>query len=58
MKILVVDHDEMSASLLKSRLEPLGHAVTYSPARHEAASEFSKADYDVVFVDPSPSTNP
>ncbi len=58
MKILVVDRDEMSASLLKSRLEPLGHLVTYSPAKSDAVEEFSKADFDVIFVDPSPSTNP
>ena len=58
MKILVIDRDEMSANLLKSRLEPVGHAVTYFPARAEGSLELSKADFDVVFIDPSPQTNP
>ena len=57
MKILVIDRDEMSASLLKSRLEPLGHQVTYSAVKPEASLETGVGEFDVVFLDPSPQTN-
>ena len=58
MKILVIDHDEVSARLLKSRLEPLGHDVTWLSDKTEGSLEASKADFEVVFIDPSPQTNP
>lgn len=57
MKILVIDRDEMSASLLKSRLEPLGHHVTYSAVKPESGLEAASAEFDIVFLDPSPQTN-
>lgn len=58
MKILVIDRDEMTANLIKSRFEPLGHSVTYSPDKAEGTLEVAKADFDVVFLDPSPQLNP
>ncbi len=58
MKILVIDRDEQSANLLKSRLAPLGHQVTYAPAKTEGSLELQHNDYDVVFIDPSPQLNP
>ena len=58
MKILVIDRDEISANLLKSRLEPVGHQVTYHAVRSEGALDVAKSDFDVVFIDPSPMTNP
>ena len=58
MKILVIDRDEMSANLLRSRLEPLGHQIFYSAIKAEGSVELGKSDYDMVIIDPSPLTNP
>lgn len=58
MKILVIDRDENSAQVIRGRLEPLGHAVTYAALKSEGSDEIVKGDFDVVFIDPSPQTNP
>ena len=36
MKILIVDRDEMTANMIKSRIEPLGHTVSIHTEREKA----------------------
>ncbi|MDD3020838.1 MAG: DNA-binding response regulator [Alphaproteobacteria bacterium] len=57
MKILIVDRDEMTANLIRSRLEPLGHTVLIHPEKGESLDAIVRDGWDVVFIDPSPLTS-
>lgn len=43
---------------MKSRLEPVGHTVTAIQNKGEIADNITRHDVDLVFIDPSPVTNP
>jgi PleD family two-component response regulator len=58
MKILVIDRDEVLGALIKSRLEPVGHRVTLMPSKPDGLEKIASQDFDLVFIDPSPQTNP
>jgi CheY-like chemotaxis protein len=59
MQVLVIDRDEMAANLIKSRLEPVGHRVAIQADKSaEALDTVAKENWDVIFIDPSPLTNP
>ena len=59
MQVLVIDRDDIAPTLIKSRLEPVGHSVTLQADKGaEALESVAKADWDVIFLDPSPLTNP
>lgn len=59
MQVLVIDRDEMAANLIKSRLEPVGHRVAIQGDKSaEALDAISRENWDVIFIDPSPLTNP
>ena len=57
MKILIVDRENITAQLMKSRLEPLGHKITEEPSKNDAIEHISKDTYDMIFIDPSPLTS-
>jgi CheY-like chemotaxis protein len=57
MKVLVIDRDDLSANLIKSRLEPIGHTVEIQAGKSEALDTVTQQGWDVVFLDPSPLTN-
>ncbi len=59
MQVLVIDRDDIAANLIKSRLEPVGHRVAIQADKSaEALDAISKENWDVIFIDPSPLTNP
>ncbi|HNQ92989.1 MAG TPA: DNA-binding response regulator [Alphaproteobacteria bacterium] len=55
MKILIVDRDDVTSHLIKSRLEPMGHTVEIHPDKSNL-DEVIRLGWDIVFVDPSPMT--
>ncbi|MFA7276822.1 MAG: diguanylate cyclase [Pseudobdellovibrionaceae bacterium] len=57
MKILIVDRDEVTTHLMKSRLEPLGHIIEIQAGRADMLESVMQEGWDVVFLDPSPLTN-
>lgn len=57
MKVLVVDHDEMSTQLMRTKLQALGHEVFCETAKNNAVDRVSSEKFDVVFIDPSPLTD-
>ncbi|GJL85587.1 MAG: hypothetical protein DHS20C02_13620 [Micavibrio sp.] len=57
MKILVVDRDELSTQLIKSKLEPLGHEVVEEKVKNNAVERLAEDQYDMIFIDPSPLTS-
>lgn len=57
MKILVVDREEVTVQLMKSKLETLGHKITHEPVKNNAAERLEQEDYDIVFIDPAPLTS-
>lgn len=57
MKILVVDREEITAQLMKNRLETLGHQIVEEPVKNNAIERMEKEDYDIVFIDPAPLTS-
>ena len=57
MKILVVDREEVTVQLMKSRLEPLGHKIVHEPVKNSAVDRLASESYDMVFIDPAPLTS-
>lgn len=54
MKILVVDREETTVQLMKSKLEPLGHVITHEPVKNKAVEHMLEEPRDIIFLDPSP----
>lgn len=57
MKILVVDREEITAELMRSRLEPLGHKIEWEEVKNNAVERLSKEHFDMIFIDPAPLTS-
>ncbi len=58
MKILVVDRDRLSAQLIKTKLEALGHTIVEETVKNNALERMGRESFDIVFIDPAPLTNP
>ena len=59
MQVLVIDRDEVTPNLIRSRLEPVGHHITiHTDKSAEALEAIARENWDIVFLDPSPLTNP
>ena len=58
MKILVVDRDALTFNMIKSKLEPSGHAVMHQMVKNDAIEQLARNDFDVLMLDPSPLTSP
>ncbi len=54
MKVLVVDRDELSASLAQTRLQELGHHAVVEPVKDNITQHLKSDEFDVVLLDPSP----
>lgn len=54
MKILVIDRDTLSAQLIRSKLEAMGHTVIEEPAKNTAIERMAQERFDAVFFDPAP----
>ena len=57
MKILVVDREEITAQLMSSKLETLGHKIIHEPVKNNAVERLAKENYDIIFIDPAPLTS-
>lgn len=57
MKILVVDREEITAQLMSSRLETLGHKITEEPVKNNAVERLANEEFDMIFIDPAPLTS-
>lgn len=57
MKTLVVDRDELTLNLIRSRMEPVGHEVYHEPDKSLLPSRVKEQRFDIIFVDPSPLTS-
>lgn len=57
MKILIIDREDISSQLMKTRLEPLGHKIMDEPVKNNALDRLAKESYDVIFLDPAPLTS-
>jgi CheY-like chemotaxis protein len=58
MRILVVDRDAITAQLVSSKMTTLGHSVTEEPNKNEATDQLEQGDFDAIFIDPAPLSNP
>lgn len=54
MNILIVDRDDITAQLIKARLEPLGHTIVHEHVKENAVDLAKSKSFDIVFIDPSP----
>lgn len=57
MKILIIDRDEVTSNIIKSRLVPLGHTIEIRPGRSDDFDAVVAQGWDMIFFDPSPITN-
>ncbi len=57
MKILAITNDELALSLIKSRVEALGHQFFSEKVKNEGVERLKKERFDVVFIDPTPLTS-
>lgn len=58
MKVLVVDRDALAGQLIKSRLDPMGHAVQQEAVKNNAVERLAADEFDAIFLDPTPLTSP
>lgn len=58
MKILLIDHDDVSNRLIRSKLEPLGHQVGFETDKTKAIELLTQDPHNLIFLDPSPLTSP
>lgn len=54
MRILIVEHDDVAAQLLKSKLEALGHEAVVKTSKNDGIERMREETFDVLFLDPSP----
>ncbi len=54
MKILIVDRDELTTQLIRSKLEPLGHQIIEETVKNDAVEKLASEQFDIIFFDPSP----
>ncbi|MCK5284565.1 MAG: diguanylate cyclase [Alphaproteobacteria bacterium] len=54
MKILIIDQDELTAQLIRSKLEPLGHQIISETVKNKAVQKFESEQFDITFIDPLP----
>lgn len=54
MKALIIDHDDVTARLLSSRLQALGYSVFHEPDKHAAVDLIARERVDLVLLDPAP----
>ncbi|MCB1681766.1 MAG: response regulator [Rhodospirillales bacterium] len=57
MKILIVDREGITAQLMKSRLEPLGHQIKEETSKNNAVELLANERFDMIFIDPMPLTS-
>lgn len=57
MRVLIIDHDEIKAQIVRSKLEGLGHRVEYEPMKDHAVERLVNGEYGIIFLDPSPMTS-
>jgi len=57
MKILIVDRDDITAQMIKSRLEPIGHKLFQEPVKNNAVDRMASEQFDMIFLDPMPLTS-
>lgn len=57
MKVLIVDRDELSAQLIRSKLEPLGHTVEEESSKNDAVDRIKEGRHNLVIMDPAPLTS-
>lgn len=57
MKILIVDRDDMTAQLIKSKLEPMGHQIFEETVKNNAVDRLNGEEFDIILLDPSPLTS-
>ncbi len=57
MKMLVIDREEITAELMRSRLEPLGHKIEQEEVKNNAVERLRSEHFDMIFIDPAPLTS-
>jgi len=57
MKILIVNNDEMSTQILRSKLEGKGHQVFEEASKNSAVDRLANERFDVIMIDPAPLTS-
>ncbi|MCB9987913.1 MAG: response regulator [Rhodospirillales bacterium] len=57
MRMLVIDREALSAQLIRSKMEGIGHVVVEEPVKNSALERLQSEKFDVVFFDPAPLNN-
>lgn len=57
MRVLIIDHDQVKAQVIRSKLEGLGYTVDYEPVKDNAVERIRHGDYGIIFIDPAPLTS-
>jgi PleD family two-component response regulator len=58
MKILIIDRDEMFASLLAGKIRAAGHEAVVKPMQNDVVMGNDTIDVDAIFFDPTPHWDP
>lgn len=54
MKILTIDRDDMTAQMMRTKLNEMGHNCTVETIKSDAIERVGQEDFDLIYIDPSP----
>ena len=54
MKILIIDRDDMSAEMMRTKLTDMGHGCVVEPIKNDGIERVGRESFDLVYIDPSP----
>lgn len=57
MRVMIVDNEDMAAQMVRSKLEPYGHVVSFESDREKAVQRAVEEQTEVFFIDPKPHNN-
>lgn len=58
MKILVIDRDSVTTQMISAKLQASGHTVVVEAVKNNAIERLALENFDAIFIDPSPLSNP
>lgn len=58
MKVLLIDRDDVTLQMLRSKLEAKGHRVVVEPSKNTAMDRLANEVFDIIILDPAPLTSP
>lgn len=57
MKVMIIDNEQVAAQMVASKLEPLGHTISFEADKEKAVQRAMQDQTQIFFIDPSPKSS-